>query len=448
MTRTRSFLTLAIAASLAACGDDGTVTPQGGAAFESPFAAVSQVRYPSMRARAFGRTVNNAAVVDSVVGEVSLAKQLDGRARYQFYLVNGLDGTATPVSHRQWTIRTDTLLDANGDLTTPVDTVPKPPAAAPLRDFWRGAFFGQKLRFAVTLSAADSVQQRAAWLVLTIQSDTTRTAFNDSTPRPLFVQFRDQKNTATRNDDVIPPDTLRGRFGDFINPARQTTFAGTGAGSLLLWDVAGTGVTAMRVDVTGLRKPPRGYYYHAHIIDSLSGVAFAWGEGRDADGDLLGNADLGTDSIIPVFRAAQSVNAVIGKPENYSFVDVLLEPKTAAPALRSALSIFSTMNPLRARVPDVVKAKRAALGTLQAIVTRGTQGGPAARNVGVVIQAAGQNFSTLLGNRNTDSTGTATFTGVPPGEIRVLAIPFGGSAVEGRATVVTGQTATLRLVVP
>ncbi len=444
MTRTRMCLALGVAAVLSGCSDDGATTVKGGAAFESPFAAVSTVRYPSMIARAFGRTVNNAAVVDSIVGEVALMKQLDGRARYQFYIVNGLDGTATPVSHRQWTIRTDTLLDANGGLTTPVDTN----RVTTLRDFWRGAFFGQKLRFAVRLAEADTVQQRAAWLVMTIQSDTTRTAFNDSTPRPLFVRFRDQKGTPTRDDDAIPPDTLRGSFGDFITPARQTTFAATGTGSLLVWDVLKTGVSALRVDLSGLRKPPRGYYYQTHIIDGLSGVAYAWGEGRNADGDLLGNADLGTDSILAVFRAAQPVNEVIGKPENYSRVDVLLEPKTAAPALRTGLTIYSTMSVLRAAMPAALTAKRAALGSLQAIVTKGTQGGPAARSVGVVIQASGLNFNTLLGNKNTDSTGTATFTGVPPGEIRVLAIPFGGSAVETRATVTSGQTATVRLVVP
>jgi hypothetical protein len=422
---------LAMLAGLAACSEDA-------------FSPVASVRYPTIIAKGFGRTVNNAAVVDSIVGEVALMKQLDGRARYQFYIVNGLDSSATPVSHRQWLVRTDTLLDANGNLTSPVDTN----RSAGVRDFWRGGFFGQKLRFAVTLSATDTVQQRAAWLVLTIQSDSTRTAFNDSTPRPLFVRFRDQKGTVTREDDAILPDTLRGSFGEFLSPTRQTTFAAAGSGTLSFWDVVSNGRPAIRVDFAGLRKPPRGYFYQPFIIDSLSGIAYAWGQTYDAKGEPLGNADLATDSILPVLRAVQPSNEVIGGAENYSRVDLILEPKTAAPLLRTGLSIYSVMSVQRAQIPTPLQSKRAALGTLQAIITRGTQGGPAAPNVGVVVQGPGLNFNTLIGNKNSDSTGTARFTNLPVGELRVLAIPFGGAIVETRATITSGQTTTVRLVVP
>ena len=34
------------------------------------------------------------------------------------------------------------------------------------------------------------------------------------------------------------------------------------------------------------------------------------------------------------------------------------------------------------------------------------------------------------------------------GEVRVIAIPFGGSIVDSRATITSGQTTTIRLVVP
>ena len=436
-----AFLSLA---ALAGCGDDGAVTPKGGQGFDAAFTPVASVRYPRIIARAFGRTVNNAAVVDSIVGEVSLMKQLDARARYQFYIVNGLDSTASPVSHRQWIIRTDTLLDANGGLNSPVDTN----RTAGVRDFWRGGFFGQKLRFAVTLSASDSVQQRGAWLVLTIQADSARTAFNDSTPRPLFVRFRDQKGTPTRDDDSVSPDTLRGSFGDFLSPARQATFSAGGTGTLSFWDVISNGKPAIRVDFAGLRKPPRGYFYQPYIIDSLSGIAYAWGQIYDAKGEPLGDADLKSDSILTVLRAVQASNDVIGQAENYTRVDLIVEPKTGAPLLRTGLAIYSTMAVQQASIPAALRAKRAALGTVQTIVTRGTQGGAPAPNVGVVLQGPGLNFNTLIGNRNTDSTGTARFTNVPVGEVRVIAIPFGGAIVETRATVVSGQTATVRLVVP
>lgn len=435
---------LAAAALVAGCSTDGDLVPKGGGAFEGTVNPNSAARFPSIVARAFGRTVNNAAVTDSIVGEIALAKQLDGRARYQFYLVNGLDSTAIPVSHRQWLIRTDTALDAGGAIITRVDTN----RSAGVRDFWRGAFFNTRLRFAVTLSATDSLQQRGSWLVFTIQPDSTRTAFNDTTGRPLFVRFRDQRGTATRDDDLISPDTLRGRFGEFVSPGRQVTYTPTGTGSLLFWDVSETGLPAFRVVLQNVPKPPRGYYYQPLILDTLSGNAFAFSNAFDGADRSLDNADLDTVQVLPILKAIQGTSQTIGRAESYSHIDVLLEPKTAAPALRTALSNYSTMNVFRGNVPDVVRAKRPPNGTVIAVVTRGTQGGPPAPNVGVAAQAPGMNFNTLLGNRNTDSTGTVRFTNVPPGEIRVIAIPFGGSVVEARTTVASGQTATVRLVVP
>jgi hypothetical protein len=262
------------------------------------------------------------------------------------------------------------------------------------------------------------------------------------------VRFRDQKGTPTRDDDAIIPDTLRGSFGDFLSPARQTVFASGGTGTLGFWDVISNGNPAIRVDFQGLRKPPRGYFYQPFIVDSLTGIAYAWGQVYNAAGEPLANADLGTDSLLPVLRAVQPSNEVIGKAEDYTQVDLIVEPKTAAPLLRTGLSIYSLMTVQRAQLPAALRSKRAALGTLNAIVTRGTQGGAAAPNVGVVVQGPGNNFNTLIGNRNTDSTGTARFTNLPVGELRVLAIPFGGALVETRATITSGQTTTVRLVVP
>ena len=439
-----SVAVLGLTALLVGCAEDGAVTPQGGQAFETEFTPIIGVRRPSMIGRAFGRTINNAAVVDSVVGLIRLLKPLDGRARYQFYLVNGLDSTATPISHTQWIIRTDSLLDANGNIRTPIDTI----RATGARDFYAGAFFGRMLRFAVTLSASDTVQQRASWLVLTIQNDSTRAAWNDSTPRPLFFRFRDQKGTVTREDDLVSPDTLVGFFGEFRSPARQVPFVTRGSGSLLFWDVAKTGTPAFRVNFAGLQRPPRGYFYQPFIIDTLSGIAFAWGTAFDGAEKSLRDADLGTDSLLPILRAVQPVGSIIGPVENYTRVDLILEPKAAAPALATGLSIYSVIALQSADIPAALRNKRAALGSVQAIVTKGTQGGPVAPNVGVVVQGPGNDFSVLIGNGNSDSTGTARFANLPVGPVRVLAIPLGGSPVEARATVVSGQTTTVRLVVP
>jgi len=447
--RNMTIAVLGTAAALAGCADDGAVTPKGGQAFEVPFTSVTPVRYPGMVALAYGRTVNNTAVVDSIVGEVMLMKVLDNPARYQFYLVNGLDSSATPISRRQCVIRTDSLLDATGNITTPVDTTPSAVNRPTfIRDYWRGEFFGRKLRFAIPLSPTDSVHQRAGWLVLTIQRDSARTTYNDSTPRPLFVRFRDQKGTVTRDDDAIPSDTLRGDFGEFLSPTRQTRYAAGGSGTLLFWDVLSGGIPAIRVNFTGLSKPPRGYYYQPFIIDSLTGNAFAWGQVYDAAEQPLRNADLGTELTLPTLRAVQPVSPIIGKPENYTNVSLILEPKSAPPPLLTALTNYSQMTVQRATIPSALLNRRAALGRVQAIVTRGTQGGPVAPNVGVVILGSGNNFSTLIGNQNTDSLGLATFNSIPVGEVRVVAIPFGGGGVEARVTVVSGQLVTVRLAVP
>ena len=438
------FAAVLTAAAVAGCASDGAVTPVGGGAFESNFSTVANIPYPTIKGIAYGRSVNNGAVVDSIVGEVALTKPLDGRARYQFYLVNGLDSTATPISHRQWTIRTDSLLDVDGKITTPVDTT-RPNG---FRDFWPGAFFSRKLRYAVVLSEADSVHQRAGWLVLTIQTDSTQTRYNDSTPKPLFIRFRDQKGTVARTDDEIATDTVRGNFGEFLSPARQTRFAATGTGSMLVWDVVENGKPALRVNFNGLRKPPKGYFYQPYVVDSLSGIAYAWGLINDGAGNSLAHADLGTDSILANLQAVQPSDNVIGAVENYSQMELILEPKSAAPTLKTGLALRSLMTVQRAPLPPALRAKRAALGTLSVIVTRGTQGGAVAPGVGVVVQGPGNNYNQLISYKNTDSLGVARFTGMPLNELRVLAIPFGGTLVETRATMTAGQTTTVRLVVP
>jgi hypothetical protein len=217
---------------------------------------------------------------------------------------------------------------------------------------------------------------------------------------------------------------------------------------LLFWDVVSTGKPAMRVNFENVPRPPLGYYYQPYIIDSISGIAYAWGQVYGATDTPLGSADLGKDSILTILRAVQPSNDVIGQAENYTRVDLILEPRAGAPALRTGLSIYSTMSLLRAALPAPLLAKRAPLGRLNVIVTRGAQGGPVAPNIGVVVQGPGLNFNQLLSNRNTDSTGTAAFTGLPVGEVRVIAIPFGGSIVDSRAAITSNQTTTVRLVVP
>lgn len=449
----RSFRLLALAtaaATLAACGDGITQTPVGGPAFEATLAPVTPVRTPVLTARAWSRPSPDGIVVDSITGLVRFTKSLDGRARYRFYLVNGVDSTATPVAHLQVVERTDSILDASGNVQPSVRTTNNG-----LRDYWGGAAYGTLLRYRVTLSGTDSVQQRTSWLVLTIQADSVSPAWTANTPKPLWVRFRDQRGTPARGDDtVFTADTLRGLYGTFRSPARQEVFVPRGSGRVTFWDLFETAARrpVLSMEANDLPRPPLGYYYQPYLADTRSGVFVPFGTPVDAAERPLFNADTSrADSVIAVARAAFIPDSVTRPIREYTNVAWVLEPKTATVGLTNPVIIPGATVALRATIPAAITSQRPANGVVRVIVTRDQQSGPAEPNVGAVVLGPGSDFNTFLGSRNTDASGTASFADIPSGRVRVVIVPPPGRRVVGSseqfANVPAGSDVTVRFVV-
>jgi hypothetical protein len=449
----RSFRLLALAtaaAALAACDDGITQTPVGGPAFEATLAPVTPVRTPVLTARAWSRPSPDGPIVDSITGLVQFTKSLDGRARYRFYVVNGVDSSAAPVAHLQVVERTDSILDANGNVQPQVRTTNNG-----LRDYWSGAAYGTVLRYRVTLSGTDSVQQRTSWLVLTIQGDSLLPGFTATTPRPLWVRFRDQRGTPARTDDtVFTADTLRGSYGTFRSPARQEVFVARGSGRVTMWDLFETGARrpVLSMEATNLTRPPLGYFYQPYLADTRSGVFVPIGTPVDAANTPLFAIDTSrADSVIAVARASFVPDTVTRPIREYTNVAWVLEPKTAVVGLTNPVIVPGATVALRATIPAAITSQRPANGVVRVIVTRGLQSGPGEPNVGAVILGPGSDFNTFLGSRNTDAAGVASFAELPSGRVRVVIVPPPGRTVVGSseqfANVPAGSDVTVRFVV-
>lgn len=441
---------VAATAALAACDDGITQTPVGGPAFEATLAPVTPLRTPVLTARAWSRPTPDGPVVDSITGLVQFTKSLDGRARYRFYIINGVDSTAAPVAHLQVVERTDSILDANGTVQPSVRTTNNG-----LRDYWSGAPYGTVLRYRVTLSGTDSAQQRTSWLVLTIQADSLLPGFTATTPRPLWVRFRDQRGTVARTDDtVFTADTLRGSYGTFRSPARQETFVARGTGRVTMWDLFETGARrpVLSMEATDLPRPPLGYFYQPYLADTRSGVFVPIGTPVNAANQPLFNADTSrADSVIAVARASYIPDTNARPIREFTNVAWLLEPKAAAVGLSSPVIIPGATIALRATIPAAITSQRPANGVVRVIVTRGLQSGAAEPNVGVVVLGPGSDFNTFLVSRNTDAAGTASFADMPAGRVRVVIVPPAGRTVVGSseqfANVPAGSDVTVRFVV-
>ena len=449
----RSFRILALAGAAAlgaACSDGVTETPVGGPGFEATLAPATPLRTPVLTARAWSRASADGPIVDSITGAIAFAKPLDGRARYRFYAVNGVDSTALPVSHFQVLERTDSTLDATGGILAQVRTTNNG-----IRDYWAGAAYNTVLRFRVTLSPTDSAQQRTSFLVLTIQADSTAPAYGATTPRPLWVRFRDQRGTASRGDDtVFTADTLRGSYGTFRSPARQELFVARGGGRATFWDLFGSDQRrpVLSFEATEVPRPPLGYYYQAYLADTRTGVFVPFGQARDAANAPLFNADTSSrDSVVAVVRASFVPDTLARPIRDYTTVSLQLEPKSATLGVGQAVATPGVTTVVRAAIPAGVTAQRPAPGTVRVIVTRGLQSGPGEPNVGAVVLGPGNDFNAFLASRNTDASGIASFTDIPAGRVRVVIIAPPGRTVVGQseqfATVPSGSDVTVRFVV-
>jgi hypothetical protein len=416
-------LLLAPVVALAACFDEPT-PPRGiqigGTEYNMNLSLPTPVRLPAATAAVSFRTVTGLQVVDSIVVTATGLKELTGTSAYQFWVVNGLTGTAWPVSHLLRLTRTDTAFNA-GALTTST-VVTNRPGASP---FFTGAKFNTTMRLrAGSNVGVDTVGQSGAFLVLTIQADSNAPAYTATTPKFLWFRFRNQQNTASLLDDAViaaPP----GIFGSLRNISDSTRYVAQGFGRSAFWDRNRDAVLHFSALAFGLPVPPIGYYYQPYARDTRTGAASRFGRLREKRSDsLLTNADLvpaqGTLVQMPDVRFGVREDSLActfgscGQARFTSFTNVqlVLEPKLGDPSYPN-ISVI-----LQGTIPTLLTLRRPKEGTVTVSVMNGTSGVFAA-----TVAIFGSGTGALIASRTTDPQGNATFNLVPSGPVEVRVYP-------------------------
>lgn len=438
----------------AACFND--LTPPrgeqvGGTVYNMPLSLPSPIRMPAGTATSVStRTVGGILTVDSIRVTVTGLKELAGTARYQWYVVNGLTGAAWPIRYAAVITRTDTTFNAGVVATTTTNTT----RAA--TEFFEGAPFNTSVRFRIlNLAAPDTIGLTGSYLVLTIQ-ESTAPAFTATTPKMLWIRFRDQRGTAALNDDVVvsagaPPAV----FGTFRSEApdlsRPWIAQGTGRGAF--WDKERDTVMHFSGLAFGLPQPPVGYYYQPWVRDTRTGAAGRFGELRDPRADTsLFDADLrpvqGTLAELTSARFGTHESSLgcnygacpLRRFQDFTNVQIVLEPKAGV------TSYPNWTVALQGTIPNLLTNRRIGPGFVRAEVTRAGVGFP---NATIAIFGAGT--SNLISARTTDATGTVLFDQVPTGPVDVrayVASPNTISPAVRQVTVVAGQTVDATFIVP
>ena len=448
----RALVPALVLAGSAACFND--LTPPrgeqvGGTLYNMNLSVPSPVRVPTGTAISVStRTVLGVLTVDSIRVTVTGLKELAGTARYQWYVVNGLTGAAWPIRYAAVITRTDTTFNAGAVTTTTTNTTRN------LTQFFEGAPFNTSVRFRIlNLPAPDTIGLTGSYLVLTIQ-ESTAPAFTATTPKMLWIRFRDQRGTAAVNDDVVvgTPVALFGTFRS-EQPDSSRPWGAQGTGRAGFWDKERDTVMHFSALAFGIPQPPVGYYYQPYVRDTRTGAAGRFGELLDpvADTSLL-NADLrpvqGTLAELTSARFGtheSSLGCTYGECplrrfQDFTNVQLVLEPKagvTTYPNWTVAL---------QGTIPSLLTNRRIAAGSIRAQVTRGTAGFPNA-----TIALFGSGTSNLISARPTDATGTAVFDGVPAGPVDVrafVASPNTVAPASQRVEVIARDTVTANFTVP
>jgi hypothetical protein len=425
---------LATAAALvllsAACFSEGAPTSQvGGTQFSLRFAVPSPVRVPAGAVQIFQRAPATLRFIDSVqVNNLSLLEPLRPPARYQFWVVNQLDESARPVRISVSRIVTDTVLGASGAITTDVDTI-----VDGARDFYAGAPFNTVARIKIgPTQSADSVGQRAAFLVLTIQADSTAPAFTATTPTPLWFRLRDQRATDVITDDVISANGNLS-FGTFESATRQRPFGAQGFGRGAIWDQFADGRLFLSALAFGITQPPRGYHYVPVARNDSLGRVTPLGELVDATtGESQRDADLrpvpGNVAQMPDvrFRARDDSLACSTAGEcthpglsSERVFQLLLEPKLGFDSLYGVTSVLQGNNNLQ-----LVDTREQARGV---VVVRAVRGGAAVEGAVVALYGAGS--TTVLASGVTDEEGEISFSAIPAARVDARIVPPTGTTI-------------------
>lgn len=448
----RAFGALALSVATAGCFDD--LTPPrgeqiGGTQYNMNMSVPSPVRVPAGATISIStRTVAGVLTTDSVRVTVTGLKELQAPWRYQWYIVNGLTGAAWPIPYTATITRTDTSFNA-GAVTTSTAT-----STRGTSQFFEGAPFNTSVRFKVQNAAApDTIGNSGSHLVLTIQNSTAP-AFTLTTPKMLWIRFRDQRGTAPVNDDIVvaAPVALFGTFRS-EQPDSSRPWGAQGTGRAAFWDREGDAVLHFSALAFGLPQPPVGYYYQPWVRDARTGGAGSFSELRDpvADTSLM-NADLrpvqGTLAELARARFSVHESAIActygvcsgTRFHDFTNVQLVLEPKAGV------TSYPNWTVALQGTLPSLLTNRRAAAGTIRARVT---QGGSGYANATVAIYGAGT--STLISARPTNLTGDAVFDGLPAGPVDVRAYvpsPATVSPTPQRVTVIARDTVTVAFTVP
>lgn len=450
--RLRALMPALILASAAACFND--LTPPrgeqiGGTQYNMNMSVPSPIRLPAGGATSVSsRIVGGVPTVDSIRLTVTGLKELAGTARYQWWIVNGLTGAAWPIGYAAVITRTDTTFNVGAVATTTTNTT------RPTTTFYEGAPFNTSVRFRIlNLAAPDTIGLSGSYLVLTIQ-ESIAPAFTATTPKMLWIRFRDQRNTAAVNDDLIIATPVA-VFGTFRSeePDSSRPWAAQGTGRGAFWDRERDTVLHFAALAFGLPQPPVGYYYQPWVRDTRTGAAGRFGELRDpvADTSLL-NADLrpvqGTLAEVTSARFATHESSLgcdygecpVPRFQDFTNVQLVLEPKagvTTYPNLTVAL---------QGTIPTLLTDRRTATGTVRAQVTRGTAG---FANATIALFGAGT--TNLISARPTNAAGTVVFDGVPAGPVDVRAYvpsPNTVSPSSQRVVVAGRDTVTATFTVP
>ena len=414
---------------LAGCFGEGAPTSQvGGTQFSLRLAVPSPVRVPSAGVSIFQRSPATLRVIDSVtVTNLALLEPLVAPARYQFWVVNSINGSSRPVRGAITRVRTDTTFSATGAITTSTVTTNDG-----VRDFYEGAPFNTVATVKIgPTQSGDSVGQVSGWLVLTIQADSSDPVFDATTPTPLWFRLRDQRNTADITDDVISANGNM-TFGTWVSPTVQRPFSAQGFGRGAVWDQFGDGRLFLSVLAFGTTQPPLGYHYVAVARNDSLGRVTRLGDVVDATtGESQFDADLrpvpGSVAQMPNLRfmarddslncSATSCNHP-GLSSERTF-QLLLEPKLGTDQVYGVSSVLQGANNRQ-----LVDTRELARGSVAVDVTRA--GAPV---VGAVVVLYGAGSTIVHSTAVTGATGEALFNGVPAATVDVRVVPPSGTTI-------------------
>lgn len=426
---------LALPAALltaAACFQGDVPTEQvGGTEYGLLFSIPTPVRLPtaSFRTRA---VTGQPTTLDSLVVTLTNLEPLAGRAAYRFYAVGAGAGDTVPVSAVLTTIRTDSAATDSATVRTTRTTTTSPEATT----FLRGAGNGDTViaRFA----GAQFGGTARAFLVVTIQADSTAPAFTASTAQPLWLRYR-----AATSPFTALVATGTSQFGNF-DLASPRFYTANGRGRSAFWDRYADGRLLYSAIFENLTQPPRGYYYQAWFRDTRTRRAVPLGDLTDPAGQPLRDADQlaigGTVAQLPAARV-RTDEATVGAPlVTFDGVHLTLEPKLGEAAVHSLTTV------LLGTIGDTLALR--GLGAIEVTVTRG--GTPAANAAVTVVPVGGAAPVGTPRPAVTDAQGRVLITGIPAGEADLLVRPASGTApaTPPRVTVIRRDTTAAAVTLP